>query len=562
MSESSKSPASKKPPQGRSRYISIDGRALGRLSAAGLQWLQTNQQIINSLNVFPVPDGDTGTNMALTMQSACNEIESSADRSIGAIAHAIAYGALMGARGNSGVILSQLWRGFSLVLDKKDRMDAALLTKAFVEAKEAAYRGVVRPVEGTILTVSAEIAKAAQLALDDGVNSTLEILERVVLAADEAVQRTPDLLPVLKEAGVVDAGGIGLYFMLEGMLRSVTGQPLDEPTLSEQPLRAFKSVIDAIEPGQDWEVVIDFRPEKQLDVPKFYGHLEEMGTSIQVGEGDGLYRLHIHVADKSEYEPIEYAKSLGTVTNISIENLMVQMADQQARDNVQNIKLTPVDPGETAVVTVVPGMGIARIFSSLGAAGMVEGGQTMNPSLQDILESIDRLPTDKIAILPNNKNILLAANQAAKLSVKSIVVVPSVSIPQGVSAMIAHRADGNFENSVEAMTKALDDVVSAEITIATRSVKIDGVDVREGQVIGLLEGKLVVSGDELVDVLFEILDLCSANETELITLYYGEDLSAFQANQIADSVRKQWPDQEVELVEGGQPYYQLILSVE
>ena len=448
------------------------------------------------------------------------------------------------------------------MLDKKDRMDAALLTKAFVEAKEAAYRGVVRPVEGTILTVSAEIAKAAQLALDDGVNSTLEILERVVLAADEAVQRTPDLLPVLKEAGVVDAGGIGLYFMLEGMLRSVTGQPLDEPTLSEQPLRAFKSVIDAIEPGQDWEVVIDFRPEKQLDVPKFYGHLEEMGTSIQVGEGDGLYRLHIHVADKSEYEPIEYAKSLGTVTNISIENLMVQMADQQARDNVQNIKLRPVDPGETAVVTVVPGMGIARIFSSLGAAGMVEGGQTMNPSLQDILESIDRLPTDKIAILPNNKNILLAANQAAKLSVKSIVVVPSVSIPQGVSAMIAHRADGNFENSVEAMTKALDDVVSAEITIATRSVKIDGVDVREGQVIGLLEGKLVVSGDELVDVLFEILDLCSANETELITLYYGEDLSAFQANQIADSVRKQWPDQEVELVEGGQPYYQLILSVE
>jgi len=500
--------------------------------------------------------------MVLTMQSAWDEIESSADRSIGALAHAIAHGALMGARGNSGVILSQLWRGFARTLDKKDRMDAGLFTKALVEAKETAYRGVVRPVEGTILTVSAEIATAAQQALDDGVDSTLEILERIVQAADEAVQKTPDLLPVLKEAGVVDSGGIGLFFILEGMLRSATGQPLDEAMISVQPLREFKSAFEAIEPGQDWEVIIDFRPEKQLDLPKFYSKLEELGTSIQVGEGDGLYRLHIHAKDKTEYEPIEYAKSLGTITNISIENLMLQMADQQDGDEVQNLKLTAVEPGETAVVTVVPGVGIARVFSSLGAAALVEGGQTMNPSCQDFLDSIERLPTENIAILPNNKNILLAANQAAQLSVKSIVVVPSVSVPQGVAAMLALHPDGNFENTVEAMTKALDDVISAEITIATRSVNIDGVDVREGQIIGLLDSKLAVSGNELGDVLFEILNLCSAAESELITLYYGEDLSAFQANQLADSVREEWPDQEIELVEGGQPYYQLILSVE
>ena len=562
MPETSQTPTFEDRSRGGSRYLSIDGMDLRRYVEAGLEWLQTNQQIVNSLNVFPVPDGDTGTNMVLTMQSAWNEIESSADRCIGALAHAIAHGALMGARGNSGVILSQLWRGFARVLDKEDRMDAALFTKALIEAKETAYRGVVRPVEGTILTVSTEIAAAAKQALDDGVDSTLEILERIVLSADEAVQKTPDLLPILKEAGVVDSGGIGLYFMLEGMLRYATGQPLNEAILSAQPLRAFKSAVEAIEPGQDWEVVIDFRPKKQLDLQKFYSDLEELGTSIQVGEGDGLYRLHIHVADKNEYEPIEYAKSLGTVTNIALENLMVQMADQRAEDNVQNLELTAVEPGETAVVTVVPGVGIARVFSSLGAAALVEGGQTMNPSTQDFLESIERLPTDKIAILPNNKNILLAANQAAELSVKSIIVVPSISVPQGVAAMLALRADGTFENSVEAMTKALNDVVSAEITIATRSVKIDDVDVREGQVVGMLEGKLAVSGDELVDVLFEILNLCNANETELITLYYGEDLSAFQANQIADSVREQWPDQEVEMVEGGQSYYHLILSVE
>ena len=562
MSEASKTNTTNNRPQKRSRYVVVDGKALRRFMEAGLQWLQTNQQIVNSLNVFPVPDGDTGTNMVLTMQAAFNEIESSSDRSIGALAHAIAHGALMGARGNSGVILSQLWRGFARALDNKDRMDAGLFTKALVEAKETAYRGVVRPVEGTILTVSTEIARAAQQAMDDGVDSTLEILERIVQAADEAVQKTPDLLPVLKEAGVVDSGGIGLYFILEGMLRSATGLPLDEALLSVQPLHSFKSAIEAIEPGQDWEVIIDFRPEKELDLPKFYNELEELGTSIQVGEGDGLYRLHIHVADKTEYEPIEYAKTLGTITNIAIENLMIQMADQQEVAGIQNLTLVTVEPDETAVVTVVPGMGIARIFSSLGAAALVEGGQTMNPSCQDFLDSFEHLPTDKIAILPNNKNILLAANQAAQLSAKSVVVVPTVSVPQGVAAMLTLRADGNFENSIKAMTEALDDVVSAEITIATRSVTIDGVDVREGQVIGLLDGKLAVSGDELGEVLFDILRLCDADKMELITLYYGEDFSAFQANQLADSVRERWTDQDVEVVEGGQPYYQLILSVE
>jgi len=546
------------------RYREIDGRTLRRVAGAGLSWLRTNQQLVNSLNVFPVPDGDTGTNMVLTMQAAIDEIAPLGERSISQVAQAIAHGTLMGARGNSGVILSQIWRGFARALDGHETMDAETLAIALDEARETAYKGVVRPVEGTILTVSKDIALAAEEAVRDGVQSTFEMLERIVEAAEESVQRTPDLLPVLKEAGVVDSGGKGLLLLFEGILRAIYRLPLDQPLAAIQPLSALvlDRASEAIEPGQDWEVIVDFRPHTPLDVTDFYQRLDEMGTSIQVGEGDGMYRMHIHVPDEVRFEPIEYIDQLGTVTNVSLENLMVQMADKASQADIQSILLETVEPGQIAIIAVAPGPGIARVFASLGVAAIVEGGQTMNPSTQEILDAFENLPTDKIIILPNNKNVILAAEQATELTVKQVAVVPSISVPQGISAMFALNHEGDFDETVAAMTNALDDVQYAELTTATRSIDIDGVSVSQGQVICMLNGRLVAASDNLEEILHETLRQANTDRTELFTLYYGAGLTAMQANQLADNIRQNWPQQEVEVVEGGQPHYQLILSIE
>ena len=544
--------------------LEIDGSVLSQMIFASLDWLRTNQQLVNSLNVFPVPDGDTGTNMVLTMQSAVDEIINISERSVGEVASAIAQGALMGARGNSGVILSQLWRGFARVLETEEVMTAESFAAALRDASDTAYKGVVRPVEGTILTVSKDIAAEAEKALENGTTSTLELLELVVEAADESVERTPDLLPVLKDAGVVDSGGKGLFFILEGMLRAAYRLPLDQPLLSVQPLSMLNldRAAEAIEPGQDWEVIIDFSPEEILELETFYEKLDEIGTSIQVGEGDGMYRMHIHVADTKEYEPIDYVKGLGTITNIAIENLMVQTSKPGEDHSLSEIRLQTVEPGEIAVVAVAPGIGLARVFASLGVTALIEGGQTMNPSTQEIMTAFEDLPTDQVIILPNNKNIILAAQQATELTVKKVVVIPTVSIPQGIAAMFAWNHDSDFEATTAAMETALQSIQSAAITTATRSVEIDDVKVEVGQVIGLLNGKLACSGESIEGVLDEILKEASTEEYELITLYYGEDLNAMQANQLADIVRDIYPKQEIEVLEGGQPHYQLILSIE
>jgi DAK2 domain fusion protein YloV len=545
------------------RFAKIDGLALRKLAQSGLAWLRANQQVVNALNVFPVPDGDTGTNMVLTLQSAVDEISSLGDRSIGEVAHAIAHGALMGARGNSGVILSQLWRGFARSLDEKEVMDAASLAAALRESQVTAYKGVVKPVEGTILTVSKDIAIAAEKAIESGTDSAFDLLQIVVDAADVSVQRTPELLPVLKEAGVVDSGGKGLFYILEGMLRSAYGQPLDKAEAEVRPLSMLdlEGASEAIEPGQDWEVVIDFHPEGTLDLQSFYAELENLGTSIQVGEGDGMYRMHIHVPDKTEYEPIEYVRQLGTITNVAIENLMVQTGQAQT-PSVSQVRLEPVDPGQIAVIAVAPGLGLARVFASLGVAAVIEGGQTMNPSTQEILASFENLPTDQVILLPNNKNIILAAKQATELTVKQVAVIPSVSAPQGIAALFAYEREGDFDEITQAMEAALTDIDTIEITTATRSVEIDDVDVQEGQSIALLNGRLAVAGDSIQDVLLESLEQVDLKQAELVTFYVGEDLQSNQANRLKDMVRERWDHLEIEMHEGGQPHYQLIISVE
>lgn len=546
------------------KYISADAQTLLEMTKTSLQWLRANQQLVNSLNVFPVPDGDTGTNMLLTMQSAVDENTGTSGESVGSLAKKLAHGALMGARGNSGVILSQLWRGIARALDDLPVMTASDFARALQEARDTAYKGVVRPVEGTILTVATDIAAAANDAISSGTTSLAALLEIVVEAADASVQRTPDLLPILKEAGVVDSGGKGLYFILDGMLRWMYDMPVDESQVEAQPLAALdlKEAHESIEDGQDWEVVVDFRPDQPLDLTHFYDHLETIGTSIQVGEGEGLYRMHIHVPDRSEYAPIDYIRDLGTVTRVAIENLMDQQAQDSGCSGSAAYELAPVEPGSVAAIVVAPGDGLGHVFASLGAAAIIEGGQTMNPSTQEILEAFEDLPTDQIVILPNNKNILMAARQAVDLTVKAVRVIPTVSVPQGIAAMLSLEPNAELDAIARSMEDLIDEVRTGEITTSTRDVEIDGVEVKKGQVIGLLDQKLVVSGDDLEEVVFRVLEEGCVDDSELITLYVGCTYPMEEARTLAEQIQEKHPDQEIEVIEGGQPHYQLILSIE
>jgi len=542
------------------RKKKIDGLALKKLIDAGLTWLRTNKENVNSLNVFPVPDGDTGTNMTLTLQSAWNEIKDLGTRNLSEMAAAVSKGALMGARGNSGVITSQILRGFSRGVHDKAVLDVETLVKAFGEARDTAYKGVVRPVEGTILTVIKEIALATESALGS-VKDAVEMLEVAVKAADESVKKTPDLLPVLKQAGVVDAGGKGLFFILEGMLRHVYGESLETPTMTVQPMSSMnlEGALEEVEEGQDYEIVVDFVPNGELDLGSFYGRLEEIGTSIQVGEGEGMYRMHIHVPTENRYVPIDYVMGIGTVTKVAIENLLAQMDDIQKS---AQIKFAAVEPGTIAVVVVSPGQGLSKIFASLGVAAVVAGGQSMNPSTQDILSSFENLPTDKVIILPNNKNIILAANQAKEVTVKQVEVVPTRTVPQGLAAMLSLQPDGELASVAEKMIKAFSTVKTGEITIATRTVEIDDVSVKEGQVIALLDGKLALAAESVEQAVMDLLNKAEADQHELVTLFYGEGMSHSEANRIADLIRKKYSSLEIEVQEGGQPHYQFIISIE
>ncbi len=544
------------------KNTTLDGQGLKQLVEAGMAWLKTNQQHVNALNVFPVPDGDTGTNMLLTMQAAYAEISRSGENNVGKMAHAVAQGALMGARGNSGVILSQLWRGFARGLDNLNTMDGPTLAHALAEARNTAYKGVVRPVEGTILTVAKDIASAAEKVVQE-TEDMVTILETLVAAADVSVKHTPELLPILKQAGVVDSGGKGLFIIIEGMLRYLKGQSLDVTTASVQPIsNMVMEEMEEIEPGQDYEVVIDFRPSEPLDLDRFYNDLTDMGTSIQLGEGDGMYRLHIHVPTENRYVPIDYTMQLGTITKVFIENLMAQMEEIESKKASSKLKLASVESGQIAVVAISPGPGISQIFASLGVAAIVEGGQTMNPSTEEILQAINNLPTDNVVILPNNKNIILAAQQSASVTVKNVAVITSTSVPQGLSAMLRLNPDGNMERVAKEMQEAIKEVETGEITVATRSVELNGVDVREGQVIALHNGKLVASASTLEEATLGLLQKADTDDRERITMFYGASITRNDVNRIVDTIRTAYPSHEIELHDGGQPHYQFIIAIE
>lgn len=535
------------------------GRGLRRALEASTIWLERHAEIINTLNVYPVPDGDTGTNMLLTMRAALDELNNSPSPSASAVAHTVSYGALMGARGNSGVILSQLFRGFAKSVDKKETFTALEMAQAMKEASAIAYQGVIKPVEGTILTVAREAADVAMAAAEES-NDLLYVLERTVTEARHSVARTPSLLPVLAEAGVVDAGGQGLFVILEGALRFARGEEVGELAMIE----AGAELEVPAEEEYGYETMFILQGEN-LNVEEIREAIAVMGQSVLVVGDSSTVKVHVHSMEPGR--PLDYAAKLGTLTQISVENLQEQYREFVRRGKApvtDRPQPPPVaeESGGMAIVVVAPGEGLARVFESLGASAVVAGGQTMNPSTQEILKAIKSLNAEQVIVLPNNPNVIMAAQQAGELSHKEVTVVPTKTIPQGISALLAYNYQADLETNTQMMERATQGVQTAEITTATRDAQINGVNVEEGGIIGLLDRVLTASGSTLEEVVQEMLCQMKADEQEIITIYYGEGVTATEAERLADGIRASCPDQEVELVYGGQPHYHYILSAE
>jgi hypothetical protein len=543
------------------RYV-VDGQGFKRLVKAALVWLQRHQAAINALNVYPVPDGDTGTNMVLTMRSAWAEIEDSPERNVGRVARQMAHGALMGARGNSGVILSQIWRGFSRSLDEKEVLQNEDLADACREGSATAYKGVVKPVEGTILTVARAVADAADRAAER-TDNLVSILERMVFAAHEAVVLTPSLLPVLEEAGVVDAGGQGLFIILEGMLRYMRGERVGEDV---QLTESVDLLSEGMSPG-DTSYAYDVQflvVGDNLDVDGIRERIAQMGDCpLAVGDPTTV-KVHVHVSDPGI--PISYGASIGSIRDVVVEDMQAQYQDfvvDQERSPATTVSTgTSQAIGDIGVVAVVPGDGLALVFQSLGVSAVVRGGQTMNPSTKDLLEAVEGLPTDQVVLLPNNSNVVMAAEQSRELTDKEVVVIPTRFVPQGVAALLALNYQADLETNVKAMKRAMEDVETGEVTLATRSATVNGVEVADGEIIGLHNGELEVNGQSVEEVARALLGEMVSRDREIITLYYGEDVSEEAAHALAELLEEDCPEQDIEVVQGGQPHYLYIISVE
>jgi DAK2 domain fusion protein YloV len=563
--------------------LSINGTHLKQMVKSAYVNLRNHQEEINALNVFPVPDGDTGINMTLTAKSAWEEIADSNEEVIGRLAKDVARGALMGARGNSGVILSQILRGFSQALDDKIVCDADDLSEALIAGSDMAYRGVKRPVEGTILTVAKAAADGASRAVARGERGIDKILERAVEAARIAEANTPRQLSVLAQAGVTDAGGEGLCVFLEGMLFALRGEAIEEagevaeavaPAAERPRVAKGKRPIPPIKFGFDVQFLIEGR---KLDVEKIRQDISAMGDCPLVEGDENLVKVHVHVFDPGV--PLAYAVRTGFVTDVVVEN-MDDMAAQgiippDVAESMEGTEAPRVEELASAdetsdgegveklpVIAVAPGDGLAEVFKSLGAFKVVRGGQTMNPSIQEIVEAVEEVPGDEVIILPNNGNVIMAAEQAKAVSKKEIYVVPSKTVPQGISAILSAMPDQDVSSNVERMVAALKDVKTGEVTKAVRDAQFNGMEVRKGEPIGLLDGKLAVKGDTIENVVIKLLEQMDAESGEIVTLYCGENTTKEQAEKVASLIEERFPDLEVELVRGNQPHYDFIFSLE
>jgi DAK2 domain fusion protein YloV len=551
-----------------SPWVQCDGQQFRRLIRAGLWNLEQNQAHVNALNVFPVPDGDTGTNMLLTMQSAWSRIEEeSAENHIGIMADRVARGALMGARGNSGVILSQIWRGLSRAIKDQATIDAAALANGLQAAADTAYKGVMTPVEGTILTIIRAMADAAREAAGRTTHLN-ELLDAVLEHARQTLARTPEMLPVLKQAGVVDSGGQGLIYIFEGMQLWVRGDLSQEAAPGQvaaprlvQPRTAQELARPAngrLENPYDVQFILLGR---NLDVLAVRNRIDQMGDSTVVVGDHETIKVHVHVEDPGV--PLSYGVSLGQITDVVVENMQEQMetiiAASQGSAETASASL---QPGQIGIVAVTAGDGLTEVFYSLGATIVVNGGQTNNPSTEELFQAIQDVPSDRVILLPNNKNIIMAAEAAGEISPKSVLVVPTRTVPQGLGAMVSYDPDGEHETVAEAMRESADSVGTGELTIAVRDVELDGVPVRTGQYIGIADGKLRASGNDREETLMQMLTHLEMEEREILTLYYGADLSERETSALAARIATTWPDLDIEVLPGGQPHYHLIIGVE
>ena len=538
---------------------SVRGREFREMLATAAGWLEKSASEVDALNVFPVPDGDTGTNMLLTMRSSVEEAMENGAANVSQVSEAIAKGALMGARGNSGVILSQIWRGIAQGLQDKEICTGADIADALQQASEVAYKGISNPVEGTILTVIREASEAGKKQAETDENDIISVMEAVVNAAGESVANTPSLLPVLKDAGVVDAGGQGLYTILEGALRYLRGEreqmqfrkPQMITSNIAQPARIPQMVVDEEIFGYCTEFMIK---GEGLKPEKIRTRLKKEGESLIVVGDDTTTRVHIHTLDPGKV--VRYATNLGTLHQVSIRNM-----DEQHNDflEMQKQRAPLVD---IATVAVVSGDGLSEVFKSLGATAIVPGGQTMNPSTKDILQAVKNVASDKVIILPNNKNIVLTAEQVRGLTDKMVEVVPTQTIPQGVAALLAFDYEADFETNAELMREVRSEVKTIEITRAIRSAQLDGLSIKKRQTIGLLDGELLAAGKNSIDIVSKMLEKIDLSNMQIVTIYYGADAKQTEAEQVSDSIREQYPQLQVEVVMGGQPYYDYIISIE
>jgi DAK2 domain fusion protein YloV len=540
---------------GRERPARLDGPGFRQAFSDACSLLQRHIDALNAINVYPVPDGDTGTNMHLTLRAGVDELPNAAGDDVSTAAKALARGALMGARGNSGVILSQVLRGVAAALDGRREADGPALAAALAAGAEAAYDALSEPREGTILTVVREAAEA----VDQPSSSAEETLARAVAAAHGAVARTPELLPVLKEAGVVDAGGLGLAIVLEGVLRSLRGDTLDvdlaPATAVEAGWRGEAASLHRTEHGESGYCTEFLVHGDDLDLAAARARLAELGSSLLVVAGEDLLRVHLHTTTPDD--TLAYGRSLGEMSHVKVDNL-----EQQIRQWASEKPPPPPVAGGIDVVAVAAGGGIEAAFRSVGVTHLVHGGQTMNPSAAEILAAIEACPGDQVVVLPNNKNIVATAQQAADRSSKRVAVVPSRTIPQGVAAVLAMNSDQPFEENAAAMERALSSVRSAEVTRAVRATTLEGRSIAVGQAIGIVDGHLRVVADDVASAVLGCVDGMRAPETSLLTIYAGEDARDEDATGLVAELRARHPELEVELVRGDQPHYPYILSLE
>ncbi|OAQ03129.1 hypothetical protein A3O11_04855 [Ligilactobacillus aviarius] len=550
-----------------------------KMIAVSSNRLNNNAEFINSLNVFPVPDGDTGTNMSLSFASGAKYVSESTSSSVGELSQALAKGLLMGARGNSGVILSQVFRGFSKNAAAKTELTPADLADALVAGVQTAYKAVMKPQEGTILTVARKAAEAATKTAKTS-DDCVEVMEAAYEAAEAALKTTPDLLPVLKEVGVVDSGGQGLTFVYQGFFDALSGNVRDEqeyhPTpadmddmVSAEHHKSVQSQLNTedIQYGYCTEIMVKLGAgrlvDEKFDYDTFRGYLSEIGNSLLVIADDEVVKVHVHTEQPGKV--LSYGQKFGSLIKVKVDNMRLQhetiLEQDKEAEEEQQAEINQI-AGDYGIIAVASGDGLAQLFHSVGVTQIIQGGQTMNPSTKDIVDAINATGKDKVIVLPNNKNIFLAAEQAADVADANVKVVHTRSITQGLSAMINFNKEADIDENVVAMEEALDDVISGQVTVAVRDTTIDGQEIKKDNYMGIVDGSIKVTNPDRKQATLEMVKAMLDEDSEVITIIYGADADQAEAQAIADEIQSWDEDYEIEIHEGDQPVYPYLISVE